>query len=97
MSEPYSVTARKTGIIERMQVYLGAPLVEVGDAVLEGEPLVSGRVESGLGSVRYVHASALVEARTYYELTVVSPAGIRGRAAKRPPYALGARNRQRAG
>ena len=62
--EPYSVTARKTGIIERMQVYLGAPLVEVGDAVLEGEPLVSGRVESGLGSVRYVHASALVEART---------------------------------
>lgn len=71
--EPYSVTARKTGIIERMQVYLGAPLVEVGDAVLEGEPLVSGRVESGLGSVRYVHASALVEARTYYELTVVSP------------------------
>ena len=44
--EPYSVTARKTGIIERMQVYFGAPLVEVGDAVLEGEPLVSGRVES---------------------------------------------------
>lgn len=71
--EPYSVTARRTGIIERMQVYLGAPLVEAGDAVLEGEPLVSGRVESGLGSVRYVHASALVEARTYYELTVVSP------------------------
>lgn len=70
---PYSVMARTTGIIERMQVYLGAPMVQVGDAVLEGETLVSGRVESGLGTVRYVHASAMIEARTYYELTIAAP------------------------
>lgn len=71
--EPHSVTARKTGIIENIQVYLGAPLVQAGDAVLEGETLVTGRVESGLGTVRYVHASAKVEARTYYELTAAAP------------------------
>ena len=70
---PYSVTARRTGIIERTEVYLGAPLVQAGDAVLEGETLVSGAVESGLGTVRYVHASAKIEARTYYELTAAAP------------------------
>ena len=61
---PHSVRARRTGIIEGMEVYLGAPLVQPGDAVLEGETLVSGRVESTLGTVRYVHASAKIEART---------------------------------
>ncbi len=70
---PYSVTARRTGIIERTEVYQGAALVEPGDAVLEGETLVSGAVESGLGTVRYVHASAKIEARTYYELTAAAP------------------------
>lgn len=70
---PHSVRARRTGIIENVQVYLGAPLVQPGDAVLEGETLVSGRVESTLGTVRYVHASAKIEARTYYELTIAAP------------------------
>lgn len=70
---PHSVRARRTGIIEGMEVYLGAPLVQPGDAVLEGETLVSGRVESTLGTVRYVHASAKIEARTYYELTIAAP------------------------
>lgn len=41
--------------------------------MLEGETLVSGRVESTLGTVRYVHASAKIEARTYYELTIAAP------------------------
>ena len=71
---PHSVRARRTGIIEGMEVYLGAPLVQPGDAVLEGETLISGRVESTLGTVRYVHASAKIEARTYYELTIAAPA-----------------------
>lgn len=71
---PHSVRARRTGIVESVQVYLGAPLVQPGDAVLEGETLVSGRVESTLGTVRYVHASAKIEARTYYELTIAAPA-----------------------
>lgn len=70
---PYSVRARRTGIIESVQVYLGAPMVQPGDAVLEGETLVSGRVESTLGTVRYVRASAKIEARTYYELSIAAP------------------------
>ncbi len=68
-----SVTARTTGIIERMEVYQGAPLVTVGDAVIAGETLVSGEMPSEVGDTRYVRASALVEARTWYELNAAAP------------------------
>lgn len=68
-----SVTARATGIIERMEVYQGAPLVAVGDAVVVGEVLVSGEMPSAVGDTRYVCASAMVEARTWYEITASAP------------------------
>lgn len=68
-----SVTARATGIIERMEVYQGAPLVAVGEAVIAGETLVSGEMPSTVGDTRYVRASALVEARTWYELSAAAP------------------------
>lgn len=68
-----SVTARTTGIIERMEVYQGAPLVARGDAVVAGETLVSGEMPSEVGDTRYVRASALVEARTWYERSAAAP------------------------
>lgn len=68
-----SVTARTTGIIERMEVYQGAPLVASGDAVVAGETLVSGEMPSEVGDTRYVRASALVEARTWYERSAAAP------------------------
>lgn len=68
-----SVTAAATGIIERMEVYQGLPVAAVGDAVVAGETLVSGEMSSTVGDTRYVRASALVEARTWYELSAVAP------------------------
>lgn len=68
-----SVTARTTGIIERMEVYQGAPLAAVGDAVAAGETLVSGEMPSEVGGTRYVRASALVVARTFYERSAAAP------------------------
>lgn len=71
--EPYSVTASATGIITRVDVYMGTPLVSAGDAVLEGEELVSSLMSTPGGEARQVHAQADVTARTWYELTAAAP------------------------
>ena len=70
---PGSITAAASGIIERMEVYEGAPAVSVGDAVAVGETLVSGEMASAVGDTRYVRARAAVTARTYVELTASAP------------------------
>ena len=70
---PGSITAAASGIIERMEVYEGAPAVSVGDAVAVGETLVSGEMASAVGDTRYVRARASVTARTYVELTACAP------------------------
>ena len=70
---PGSITAAASGIIERMEVYEGAPAVSVGDAVAAGETLVSGEMASAVGDTRYVRARASVTARTYVELTACAP------------------------
>lgn len=67
--EPVNVVARKTGIITRMSVLQGSPTVRVGDAVLGGELLVTGAMESPYAEMRFVHAMAKVEAAVWYELT----------------------------
>ena len=68
-----SVTARVTGIIERMEVRQGLPLAAVGDAVVAGETLVSGEMPSSVGATRYVRADASVTARTWYERSAAAP------------------------
>ena len=70
---PCAVTAAETGIIVRMDVYMGAPAVQPGDAVLRGEELVSSLMTSPVGETRQVHAQADVTARTWYELTASEP------------------------
>lgn len=70
---PANVTARVTGIVTRLSVLRGFPLVVPGDAVLAGETLVTGVMESPFGSTRYVYAMAEVQARTWYELTAEAP------------------------
>lgn len=92
-TEPYSVIASATGIITKMSVLQGEPLVAVGDAVTEGETLVSGRLTSTYEGAedRYVHASAVIEASTWYELTAAMPVAERVRtreAADRTRWAL---------
>lgn len=67
--EPVDVVARKTGFITKMSVLQGFALVKAGDAVLEGETLVTGAMESPYAGMRFVHAMAEIEASVWYELT----------------------------
>lgn len=68
---PTSVVAAKTGIITQMEVYQGFALKKTGDAVQQGEMLVSALIlpNNEGGIPRLVHAAASVEARTWYEIT----------------------------
>ena len=69
---PYNVVAAQAGQIKVMEVYQGQAVVGVGDAVLEGELLVSGLIDGRTGSVRMSHARARViaEMEDTVELTI---------------------------
>lgn len=73
-SDASDIIAGKTGIISRMSVLNGKPLVVKGQAVTEGEILVSGFMDSITNAPRLVRAQADVMADTWYELTAVCPA-----------------------
>lgn len=66
---PVDIIANRTGIITKMNVLQGRPLFAVGDAVVAGETLVTGVMDSPYGETRYVHAMAEVEAAVWYELS----------------------------
>lgn len=63
------IVAKKTGVIEKMSTLQGVPLVHRGDAVLEGDILVSGVMTGRVAQPRPVHAMAEILARTWYEIT----------------------------
>lgn len=71
-NEPVNIVAAKTGIIDKMYVFNGEAAVRSGQAVTEGEMLVSGRPVSLAGS-RSLRARAQIWADTRYELYAVSP------------------------
>ncbi len=71
--ERVDLIATHGGVIVRMTVLQGRPMVQRGDAVESGETLLSGVVEDRLGGVRSAHALGSVRARTYWELTAVLP------------------------
>ena len=70
---PTDVVAEKTGIITEMRVLWGQPIAVQGQTVLGGETLVSGMTTNGFAPAQAEHAMAEVWARTWYELTAVSP------------------------
>lgn len=65
---PCNIVASKDGIIHKMVVLEGQPMVKEGDTVKKGQLLVSGVVEDPETlATRFVHAMAQVTARTWYE------------------------------
>lgn len=70
---PTNIVAAKTGMITKLSVLQGKPVAGVGSAVVEGEVIVSGAMDSLAGGTRKVHALADAEAHTLYELTAVCP------------------------
>lgn len=72
-SDPADIVAAKTGIIKRMSVENGKPVVSPGASVLEGELLVSGVMDSLSNGSKFVRAKAKVMADTWHELSAVCP------------------------
>ena len=68
------LVAAKDGLIRKTLVLNGKPLVHAGDAVLQGETLISGTMDSISNGTRYVCAAGQVIADTWYERTAVCPA-----------------------
>ena len=68
------IVAARTGIIRRLSVLNGTPLVGTGQSVTAGETVISGTMESLSRDARYVRAQAGVTADTWYELSAVCPA-----------------------
>ncbi len=67
------LVAAAPGVIREMTVLNGRALVQPGDAVLAGEVLVSGSMESLTAPTRSVRARAEIRADTWHELTAVCP------------------------
>ncbi|MCL2838404.1 MAG: sporulation protein YqfD [Oscillospiraceae bacterium] len=66
---PCNIIATRGGIIEVMNIRNGLSMVNVGDAVNEGDLLVSGVIDSETAGARFVHSFGEVFARTWYEAT----------------------------
>lgn len=72
-SDPADIVAAESGIIKRMSVENGKPVVSKGASVLEGELLVSGVMDSLSNGSKFVRAKAKVLADTWHELSAVCP------------------------
>lgn len=70
---PADIAAARSGVIRSVTVLEGQTLVGPGDAVLEGETLVSGTMESLTQPPRQLRAMAEIRAETWRELIAVCP------------------------
>lgn len=73
-SQAADMVAAKTGIVSKLSVLNGRPLVSPGQSVVEGEVLVSGTVDSITAQPRQVRAAGSVTADTWYEICACRPA-----------------------
>lgn len=78
ISEPADVIASHSGVIEKMQVFCGAPLVAEGETVVEGQVLISGTILTDNENIPpyYHHASGIIDARIWEEKTIDLPKNI---------------------
>lgn len=70
---PSNLIARHEGIVEELEIYRGVPVVKAGQAVREGELLVSGLYDSQSVGWRVTRAAGKVMARTEHVFEVDIP------------------------
>lgn len=84
---PGHIVARTDGVIERMSVLNGVPVVEVGETVRAGQPLISGQLPPGSdafrektaqGELPYVRAAGSVSAHVWHEASAEAVIGTGG-------------------
>ena len=75
INEPSDVVSLYGGMIEKMQVYCGIPLMKEGDVVEKGQVVVTGvfRSENENIPTYYHHATANITVRFIEEKTVIIP------------------------
>jgi similar to stage IV sporulation protein len=70
---PCNLVARMAGQITAINVFEGQALVGVGDAVAEGDVLISGVTQDGAGNNLFRHARGEVMARAEHTITLKLP------------------------
>lgn len=70
--------AERDGLITKIAVFRGQPVVKEGDTVARGDLLISGKMsytdqETGMVVVENIPAGGIVEARVWYDLEVIQP------------------------
>lgn len=70
---PSNIVADFDGIISKITVTSGTPEVTVGDAVTRGTLLASGYMTGRTGTTVRMRAIADIQARTWHNLTIISP------------------------
>lgn len=68
---PANIVAATDGLILSTQVTAGQSMVKVGEAVVEGDLLVCGAIETEKGML-FRHATAIIRAQTTHEITVIA-------------------------
>lgn len=71
--KPVNLVASKYGVIRKMNVFDGQKAVEVGDAVMKGDLLVSAVYEDRHNKLTLKHSRAEIWAETDYEMEVRFP------------------------
>lgn len=73
IKRPSIVVASKSGLITKMNVFQGEPLVSAGQTVAKGDVIISSEMQSLNSGTRQVHAMGEVYARTWYEVSYEMP------------------------
>ncbi len=73
VKRPSIVVAVKSGLVTKLNVYQGEPLVSAGQTVVKGDVLVSSEMQSLNSGTRQVHAMGEIYARTWYEFSYEIP------------------------
>lgn len=85
-NEYHDIIAARTGIIKSMEVLNGIPQVTVGQAVKEGDLLISGTLPVLDGEPEKIHAKGRVMAQTVREYESVTPVQCLKRGEKQRKY-----------
>ena len=70
---PCNIISDKDGVVHKLHVKIGEATVKEGDAVLEGQLMVSGILDSSVLGYRALHADADILLKTWHEKTVEQP------------------------
>ncbi len=68
-----NIVSEKDGVITKINVQEGTANVNIGDTIKNGDTLVNGWMEGKYTGIRYVHATADIEAKVWYTKKINVP------------------------